>query len=100
DIEQFIKKIQKVALKEKLNGSIRLSTENISVIVSGKKTSVGKFKDALVKESKTYKAKNISEKLRKSPVKIGFDAYFTDLEKNKLSNQKYIVITKDHTSEL
>lgn len=67
--------VQKQALKLKLNGYIKhLSNGSMSIVVSGLTDNLDKFREIIkTKASKRANVSSVKERIRKSPVKIGFE---------------------------
>lgn len=93
--------IRKKARKLSLNGYIKhLSDGTTSIVVSGPKDSVDKFREIIHHEApKNAKITRIEEKERKSPVKIGFEIINSSLDK-KLKDGYHPVRIKDIKSNI
>src|SRR5699024_186026 len=86
DIDEFSKEIQELAIKKKINGFVKLlESGNLSVVVSGNNSSIANLKDLLFKKTEIDNTIRVTEKSRKSPIKLGFALI---INKSKVSKTK------------
>src|SRR5690625_549000 len=73
--QSYAKWVQKHAVNFGLHGNIKFWANNrCSVVISGREKSVEKFRKIINSEShRKVKVRKVVEKLRKSPVKVGFE---------------------------
>ena len=83
DYTKYASWVKKQAINNKINGYIKkLVNGIISVVISGEVSNSNKFKKKLI-DTNLNDNKDIIEKTRKSPVKMGFDVLSDFNQKNK-----------------